>query len=63
MHQEYVSEHLRKGYIRLSKSPMASPFFFVDKKDGKTTTGSRLSALNDVTIKNAARSPLFETYW
>ena len=32
---EYITEHLRKGYIRPSKSPMASPFFFVDKKDGK----------------------------
>ena len=28
-------ENLEKGYIRPSQSPMASPFFFVDKKDGK----------------------------
>jgi hypothetical protein len=33
--KEYITEHLRKRYIRPSKSSMASPFFFVDKKDGK----------------------------
>ena len=31
---EFLEENLRKGYIRPSKSPMASPFFFVAKKDG-----------------------------
>ena len=30
----FLKENLEKGYIRPSKSPMASPFFFVDKKDG-----------------------------
>src|SRR5271156_1836444 len=33
--QDFIDDNLRKGYIRPSKSPMASPFFFVDKKDGK----------------------------
>jgi hypothetical protein len=32
---EFLDEHLKKGYIQQSKSPYASPFFFVDKKDGK----------------------------
>ena len=31
----YIEDHLWKGYIRPSKSPVASPFFFVNKKDGK----------------------------
>ena len=31
----FIVENLRKGYIRPSRSPMASPFFFVSKKDGK----------------------------
>lgn len=31
---EFIDENLRKGYIRESKSPMASPLFFVGKKDG-----------------------------
>jgi hypothetical protein len=33
--KEYITEHLWKGYIHPSSSSMASPFFFVDKKDGK----------------------------
>ena len=33
--QEFVKEHLQKGYIRPSKSPYAAPFFFIKKKDGK----------------------------
>jgi len=32
---EFLIEHLAKGYIRRSKSPYASPFFFVGKKDAK----------------------------
>ena len=32
---KFLKENLDKGYIRLSQSPMASPFFFVTKKDGK----------------------------
>jgi hypothetical protein len=32
---EFLNKHLKKGYIRQSKSPYALPFFFIDKKDGK----------------------------
>ena len=31
----WTKENLDKGYIRLSQTPMASPFFYVKKKDGK----------------------------
>jgi len=31
--QSFVKDQLRKGYIRLSKSPQTSPVFFVGKKD------------------------------
>ena len=31
----FLREKLEKGYIRPSESPMASPSFFVSKKDGK----------------------------
>lgn len=31
---KFIEENLRKGYIHHSMSPMASPFFFVGKKDG-----------------------------
>ncbi|KXN86177.1 hypothetical protein AN958_10427 [Leucoagaricus sp. SymC.cos] len=33
--ETFLTENLDKGYIKPSKSPMASPFFFVVKKDGK----------------------------
>jgi hypothetical protein len=56
--KEYIEEHKRKGYIRPSKSPMASPFFFVDKKDGKLCPVQDYCALNNITIKNAAPLPL-----
>ena len=29
----FLKENLEKGYIRPSKSPMATPFFFVKKKE------------------------------
>jgi hypothetical protein len=32
---EFLQEQEAKGYIRPSKSPYASPFFFIKKKDGK----------------------------
>jgi len=32
---EFIKEQLRKGYIRLSKSPQMALMFFVGKKDGK----------------------------
>ena len=32
---KFIDEHLKKGYIKLSKSLYASPFFFIKKKDGK----------------------------
>ena len=30
----FINEHLKSGKIRKSRSPQASPFFFVQKKDG-----------------------------
>ena len=32
---KFLKENLEKGYTRPSQSPMASPFFFVNKKDEK----------------------------
>ena len=54
----YIDKHLAKGYICKSKSLMASPFFFVDKKDGKLRPVQDYRALNDITVKNAAPLPL-----
>jgi hypothetical protein len=33
--KKFLDEMVVKGYIRPSKSPYTSPFFFVKKKDGK----------------------------
>ena len=33
--EEFIKEQHAKGYIRPSKSPYASPFFFIKKRDGK----------------------------
>ena len=35
---KFIDENLAKGYIRPSKSPMVSPFFFVNKKDSVENT-------------------------
>ena len=50
--QEFVKDQLRKGYIRLSKSPQMSLVFFVPKKDGKKRMVQDYKYLNSWTIKN-----------
>jgi len=56
---KFLKENLEKGYIRPSQSPMASPFFFVSKKDaGKLRPCQGYRYLNDWTIKNAYPLPL-----
>ena len=49
---------MRKGYIRLSKSPQMSPVFFVPKKDGKKRMMQDYRYLNSWTIKNNYPLPL-----
>ncbi|EEB99763.1 hypothetical protein MPER_00477, partial [Moniliophthora perniciosa FA553] len=56
---EFVKENLRKGYIQESKSPMASPFFFVSKKEkGALRPCQDYRHLNLGTVKNAFPLPL-----
>jgi hypothetical protein len=55
---EFLEEHLRSGRIRPSKSPMASPFFFVKKKDGRLRPVQDYRRLNNMTIKNRYPLPL-----
>jgi len=47
---EFIAEHLKKGYICPSKSPYASPFFFVKKKDGKQQLVQDYHRINQYTI-------------
>lgn len=55
---KFLAENLRKGYIRPSKSPMASPFFFVKKKDGTLRPVQDYRKLNEMTVKNRYPLPL-----
>jgi len=50
--QTFVEDQLRKGYIRLSKSPQTSPVHFVAKKDGKQRMVQDYRYINQWTIKN-----------
>ena len=54
----FLEENVRKGYITPSKSPMASPVFFIKKKDGKLRLIQDYRKLNDITIKNRYPLPL-----
>lgn len=54
----FLEENLKTGRIRPSKSPMASPVFFVKKKDGSLRFVQDYRALNDMTIKNRYPLPL-----
>ncbi len=55
---KFLDENLSSGRIRPSKSPMASPFFFVKKKDGKLRPVQDYRKLNEMTIKNRYPLPL-----
>jgi hypothetical protein len=55
---KWLEENLAKGYLRPSKSPMASPVFFIKKKDGKLRLVQDYRRLNKITIKNCYPLPL-----
>ena len=56
---EWIQEHLEKGYIRQSKSSQASPFFFVEKKEAqKLHPCQDYRYLNKFTKPNAYPLPL-----
>ncbi len=55
---EFIEENLVTGRIRPSKSPMASPVFFIKKKDGSLRLIQDYRALNEMTIKNQYPLPL-----
>ncbi len=57
---EFITEHLKKGYIHPSKSLYASPFFFVKKKDGKQWPVQDYRRINQYTIWNTYPLPLIK---
>ena len=54
----FLEENVRKGYIVPSKSPIASPVFFVKKKDGRLRLVQDYRKLNEHTVKNRYPLPL-----
>ena len=56
--QKFINDELEKGYIRESKSPYASSFFFVHKKDGKLRPVQDYRKINAITIRNQYPLPL-----
>ena len=56
--QNFMEDQLRKGYIRLSKSPQTSPVFFVGKKGRSKWMVMDYHSLNNQTVKNNYLLPL-----
>ena len=56
--EDFLKEQYAKGYIRPSKSPIASPFFFIRKKDGKLRPVQDYRRVNHHTVKNQYPLPL-----
>ena len=54
----FIEEGLATGMIRPSESLMASPVFFIKKKDGGLQFVQDYRALNAMTIKNQYLLPL-----
>ena len=54
----FLKENLKTHWIHPSKSPMASPVFFVKKKDDSLQFVQDYRKLNDITVKNAYPLPL-----
>jgi hypothetical protein len=55
---KFLKENLEKEYIWPSQSPMASPFFFVSKKDRKLRPCQDYRYLNNWMVKNSYPLPL-----
>ena len=56
--KEFIDEHLRSGKIQKSQSPQASPFLFVQKKDGGCCP---FQDSHEHTVKNTYLLPLIST--
>jgi len=54
--QKYITDNLKKGFIRHSQSPCGAPIVFAKKADGTLRLCMDYQSLNKITIKN--RYPL-----
>ena len=59
--KEFIDKNLKSGKIQKYRSPQASPFCFVQKKDGGLHPFQDYQYLNEHTIKNAYLLPLIST--
>ena len=59
--KEFINKNLKSGKIRKSQSPQASPFFFIQNKDGGLRPCQDYQYLNEYTVKNAYPLPLIST--
>jgi len=57
---KFLDKHLEKGYIYVSNSPYASPFFFIKKKNGELQPVQDYRKLNKYTIWNTYPLPLIK---
>ena len=55
---KFLDENLKSQCICPSKSPMASPIFFIKKKDGSLCLIQDYQKLNTLTVKNTYPLPL-----
>src|SRR6202158_5102521 len=55
---KWIDDMLAKGYITPSKSPDASSFFFIKKKDGKLRPVQDYRNINKWTVRNQYPLPL-----
>ena len=56
--QKFITEEIKKGYIWPSKLPYASPFFYIQKKDGKLRLVQDYQKINVIMICNQYPLPL-----
>ena len=56
--KEWLQENLKKGFVRPSSSPAASPVLFVKKPGGGLRFCVDYRALNNITVKDRYPLPL-----
>ena len=56
--KEFLKKQLEKGYIQPSKSPYATPFFFIKKKSRELRPVQDYRKVNEWTVKNRYPLPL-----
>lgn len=56
--KQFIEDNLRKGFIRESSSPLASPLFFIPKPNGDLRPIIDYRGVNNITVKSQYPIPL-----